>query len=188
MPAVSPAVCLDVCPTGALGDRIGGKPGPFQCQTVETVCAHCGCGCHLVFNLKGDNFFTISTRSDAPPNYGHTCRQGRFDSFAYVSDPDRLKTPLLRKDGRLVESSWREALDRIVREFTVSELHGARFVAESPQAPPANPRRKFSHISARTTDFPGSRHTDTMPHFPAAGEVKPTALGRSGLRSSTFMT
>jgi formate dehydrogenase major subunit len=127
---VSCGLCLDVCPTGALGDRIGGKPGPFQYQTVETVCPHCGCGCHLVFNLKGNDFFTISTRSDAPPNFGHTCRQGRFDSFAYVSDPGRLKTPLLRTNGRLVEISWREAMDRIVREFTrLRNQHGGQALA-----------------------------------------------------------
>ena len=168
---VSCGLCLDVCPTGALGDRIGGgKPGPFQCQSVETVCGHCGCGCHLVFNLKGDNFFTISTRSDAPPNYGHTCRQGRFDSFAYVSRPDRLKTPLLRKDGRLVESPWQEALDRIVREFTrLREQHGAQALAAlgSPQATnEANYllQKMFrGHFGTNNLDFPGSQaHRTTM--------------------------
>ena len=161
---VSCGLCLDVCPTGALGDRIAGKPGPFQCQTVETVCAHCGCGCHLVFNVKGDTFFTISTRHDTPPNYGHTCRKGRFDSFAYVSDPDRLQTPLLRRDGRLVESSWPEALDRIVREFRrLREQEGGQALAAlgSPQATnEANYllQKIFrGHFGTNNLDFPGSQ-------------------------------
>jgi formate dehydrogenase major subunit len=104
---------------------------------VETVCAHCGCGCHLVFNLKGEGFFTISTRSDAPPNYGHTCRRGRFDRFAYLSGPQRLKTPLLRKEGRLVESSWEEALECIARELSrLAERYGTQALAAvgSPQS------------------------------------------------------
>jgi formate dehydrogenase major subunit len=161
---VSCGLCLDVCPTGALGDRISGKPGPFQCRTVETVCAHCGCGCQLVFNLKGNNFFTISTRSDAPPNYGHTCCKGRFDSFAYVSGPDRLETPLLRKDGRLVESSWPEALDRMVHEFTrLREQHGGQALAAlgSPQATNEASyllQKIFrGYFGTNNLDFPGSQ-------------------------------
>lgn len=183
---VSCGLCLDVCPTGALGDRIGGKPGPFQCQTVETVCAHCGCGCHLVFNLKGDSFFTISTRSDAPPNYGHTCRQGRFDSFAYVSAPDRLKTPLLRTDGRFAEISWREALDRIVREFTrLRGQHGGQALAAlgSPQATnEANYllQKIFRcHFGTNNLDFPGSQaHRTTMAALSRVmgSRVRPSAL------------
>jgi predicted molibdopterin-dependent oxidoreductase YjgC len=117
-----------------------------------------------VFNVKGDNFFTITTRSDAPPNYGHTCRQGRFDSFAYTSDPHRLKTPLLRKDGRLVESSWREALDRIVHEFTrLRDQHGGQALAAlgSPQATnEANYllQKIFrGHFGTNNLDFPGSQ-------------------------------
>jgi predicted molibdopterin-dependent oxidoreductase YjgC len=167
---VSSGLCLDVCPTGALGDRIGGgKPGPFECQTVETVCAHCGCGCQLVFNIKGDSFYTISTRSDAPPNYGHTCRQGRFDSFVYVSGPDRLKTPLLRRDGRLVACSWREALDRIVHEFTrLRDQHGGQALAAlgSPQA--TNEANYLLQkifrgcFGTNNLDFPGSQAPRTI--------------------------
>ncbi len=183
---VACGLCLDVCPTGALGDRIAGKPGPFQCQPVETVCAHCGCGCQLVFRLKGERFFTISTRSDAPPAYGHTCRRGRFDSFDYVNDPQRLKTPLLRENGRLVESPWPQALDRVVREFIrLRDQHGGRALAAlgSPRATnEANYllQRIFrTHFETNHLDFPGSRAISTSMAALArviGGRVTPIAL------------
>lgn len=110
-------LCVDMCPTGALEERIQGKPGPFHFEQVDSFCAHCGCGCNLILNLKGDRLYTVTTRASAPPSYGHTCRMGRFDSFDYLSNPSRLQTPLVRKNGKLVETGWQEALDRVAAEF-----------------------------------------------------------------------
>mgnify|MGYP001822414657 FL=1 len=135
---VSCGLCLDLCPTGALEERISeGKPGPFHYEQVETFCPHCGCGCNLVLNIKGDTLFTVTTRTTAAPSYGHTCRQGRFDSFDYLSSPERLKSPLVKKDGKLVEASWDEALELVATEFKrLHQEHGPHSLAAigSPRA------------------------------------------------------
>jgi len=118
-------LCVDLCPTGALEERVSGKPGPFHYVQKETVCPHCGCGCNLLLNIKGDKLFTVTTRNTAPPSYGYTCRQGRFDSFAYLSKGKRLQTPLLKKNGKFVEVGWDEALERVASEFKrLKEEHG----------------------------------------------------------------
>ncbi len=123
-------LCLDVCPTGALEERIGGKPGPFHYEQMETFCPHCGCGCNLILNIKGAKVFTSTTQSATPPSYGYTCRQGRFDSFDYLHSSKRLETPLVRKNGKLVETSWEEALDRVAAEFKrLQEEHGSHGLA-----------------------------------------------------------
>jgi formate dehydrogenase major subunit len=50
----------------------------------------------------------------SPVNQGKLCPKGNF-SYEFINHPDRLKTPLIRTDGELYESSWDEAL-RLIGE------------------------------------------------------------------------
>jgi len=162
---VSCGLCLDVCPTGALDERINhGKPGPVEYRQLETTCAHCGCGCTLVLNLRGSQLFTIATRKTAAPSYGHTCRQGRFDSFAYLSGQGRLHAPLVRRNGGLVETTWDEALDAVARGFqrlhrergggTLAALGSPRATNEANYLLQKLFRTRFG---TNNVDFPGSQ-------------------------------
>jgi predicted molibdopterin-dependent oxidoreductase YjgC len=47
-----------------------------------------------------------------PVSQGKLCIKG-WNVTDFVEHPDRLKTPLIRKDGELVEASWDEALSLI---------------------------------------------------------------------------
>jgi formate dehydrogenase major subunit len=162
---VSCGLCLDVCPTGALDERItAGKPGPFEYRHLETMCPHCGCGCTIVLNLKDDKLFTVTANKTAPPSYGHTCRRGRFDSFAHLGGDRRLRVPLVRKDGELLESTWDEALDLVAREFRrLHREHGVDALAAlgSPRATnEANYllQKLFrGPFGTNNLDFPGSQ-------------------------------
>jgi predicted molibdopterin-dependent oxidoreductase YjgC len=56
-------------------------------------------------------------RAYGPPNDGSLCVKGRF-GMDFVHSPDRLKTPLIRKDGELKEASWDEAYAYIAEKLT----------------------------------------------------------------------
>ena len=44
----------------------------------------------------------------------------------FIDNPDRLKTPLIRKDGELKEATWDEAYDFIVEKLrSIKEEYGA---------------------------------------------------------------
>lgn len=55
-------------------------------------------------------------RWEEQPNHGMLCVKGRF-GLEFVDAPDRIRTPMIRKDGELKECSWDEALD-----FTAEKL------------------------------------------------------------------
>jgi formate dehydrogenase major subunit len=50
-------------------------------------------------------------------NKGRLCSKGHF-GFDFIHHGDRLKTPLIRRDGRLVPCSWEEAYDCITSRLS----------------------------------------------------------------------
>ena len=52
----------------------------------------------------------------APMNQGKLCIKG-WNAHEFVHSPDRLTSPLIRKNGKLQEASWEEAFD-----YTVSRM------------------------------------------------------------------
>jgi len=70
-------------------------------------------------------------RDHGQPNVGSLCVKGRF-GMDFVNHPDRLKTPLIRKEkgSELQEATWDEALDLIAEKFTaIKAADGADSIA-----------------------------------------------------------
>jgi formate dehydrogenase major subunit len=125
---VSCGYCLANCPTGALTEKTDGLPGPWKLERVRTTCTYCGVGCQLYLEKVGDRVVRV-TGVDAPPNFGHLCVKGRF-GFSFIYSEDRLKTPLIRKNGVFKEATWEEAFDLIVQKLKETiDRHGPDAVA-----------------------------------------------------------
>lgn len=119
--------CVQACPTNALSDRHRAKTLVAD-RSVRTVCAYCGVGCNLDIHLKEGEIEAITPTVDAAVNAGHACVKGRF-AFAYVNHPDRLTSPLLRKEGDLVAVSWDEALDYTAERLNaIKEKYGVQAI------------------------------------------------------------
>ncbi|MBI5740949.1 MAG: molybdopterin-dependent oxidoreductase [Nitrospirae bacterium] len=110
--------CLTVCPVGAILSRLyihSFRPWQLD-KEVETVCPYCGVGCSLVVQVRDDSIKRVVPRFDLGLNRGLLCSRGRF-GYEYISSPERLKTPLVRKNGRLEESTWSEALSLVAEKL-----------------------------------------------------------------------
>ena len=93
--------CVQVCPTGALMeknllDQVG-KRVNYETKSVDTLCPYCGVGCQTTVHVKDNKILYVDGR-DGPANNNRLCVKGRF-GFDYIHHPDRLKTPLIRRDG-----------------------------------------------------------------------------------------
>jgi len=127
--------CIDVCPTGAMGEKMplvrGDKP-ERDLKQVRTTCNFCGVGCQLDLNVdpqandgKGRIVKVTSPPVGTTTNDGNLCVKGRF-AYDFVHHEDRLTTPLIRgTDGELHPASWEEALRVAAAGLRgVAERHG----------------------------------------------------------------
>ncbi len=102
--------CVSTCPVGALsnrGQRFTGRV--WELQSTETTCGYCGVGCTVTFAHKDGVITGASAPLDRGVNRGNLCAKGRY-GHGFVAHPDRLTTPLLRRDGKLEPASWDEAI------------------------------------------------------------------------------
>lgn len=131
--------CVQTCPTGALADKKALRAAslPGELVKTRTVCPYCGVGCAVDMLSKGDKIVGIQPAMDGPANEGALCIKGQF-AFDFIQHKDRLKAPLVRKNGVLVETSWDEALDAAAAGFmAAAKAHGdnAVYAIASGRAP-----------------------------------------------------
>jgi formate dehydrogenase major subunit len=120
---VSCGACAQACPTSAITDVFKSKETKAD-DVVRSVCTYCGVGCNLEVKVKDKKVVAITAPYDAESNQGHTCLKGRY-AFHFYDHPERLLTPLIRKNGELVPATWDEAYDYIVDRFAdIVEKHG----------------------------------------------------------------
>lgn len=125
---VSCGACAQTCPTDAISDV-------FQMSEIEpdkvtrTVCTYCGVGCNLEVKSKGNEIISITAPYEAQANLGHTCLKGRY-AFKFYNHPDRLTSPMIKKNGEFEKVSWDEAYDFIVEKMVaIKETHGPDAIA-----------------------------------------------------------
>ena len=117
--------CISVCPVGALLARPFKFKSRFWALTKKTsVCGYCGTGCSVTLGVKDNKVLTTIYDEDQGFHNGQLCVRGRF-GYQYISSPKRLTTPLIRKDGELVEASWDEALTLVTAKLSAAGAQAA---------------------------------------------------------------
>jgi len=106
---------IDVCPVGALTS----KPFRYRARTWElarrkSIGAHDSLGANLVLQVKRNEVVRVVPLENEAVNECWLSDRDRF-SYEGLQAPDRLLRPLLRRDGRLQEATWSDALQGVAQ-------------------------------------------------------------------------
>ena len=118
----------DICPVGALTTvdfRFGARP--WEMERTASICSHCAVGCNLTYNIRREAvnggktvIKRVMPRRNEKVNDCWICDKGRF-GYHYLESESLLSKPLVKKDGRLVDSDWDEALRTAERALAVAK-------------------------------------------------------------------
>lgn len=176
-------MCIDICPVGALtSGAYRYKTRPWEMNHVGTTCAHCADGCKTTLGVRrsdtGMEIVRGDNRDKSGINGDFLCIKGRY-AFDFANHEDRLTQPLIRKDGRLVPSTWEEAFELVGRRFReISDREGGEAIGVFGSNRTTNEEnyllQKFARITLGTNNIDHHRTTD-FPAFVSALAGKPHA-------------
>lgn len=150
--------CIEACPVGALVTVRSMKRERFvKTQKVRTTCSYCGVGCQIELNVQKNKIIKVNSVKDTPPNNGSLCVKGRF-GFDFVGSPERLTSPMIRKNGKLEGATWDEALDLVAKTLTqVKDDHGSDSIGMLTSARTTNEEnyvaQKFTRAVLKTNNI-----------------------------------
>ena len=149
-------------------------------EYVPTICPYCSCGCGIYLVVKDGKIIGQEPWKEHPINEGANCPKGK-NAYEYMYSEDRLKMPLVRKNGTLQETSWGEALDLISSKLKEATPDEFGFVASCRNSnEDAYTMQKFTRVVMGTNNV---EYCGRLCHSPAAAALIPM-MGSGAMQTS----
>lgn len=111
---------IELCPVGALLSRqYRFRARPWDLLTQRSVCSQCSNGCNIRLDYRVNQLQRVNARLNEAVNEEWTCDRGKF-GHDYISSPERLQTPMHKRDGEWVPVDWTEAYRILVGRLKTS--------------------------------------------------------------------
>jgi NADH-quinone oxidoreductase chain G len=110
--------CMIACPVGSILSReyiYSYRPWQMD-REVVTICGYCGVGCSLALQIRDEAIKRVWSRTGLGLNNGILCSKGMF-GYEFLRAEERLKEPLIRKNGTLQPATWDEAMNVIAERL-----------------------------------------------------------------------
>ncbi|MDU3274813.1 NADH-quinone oxidoreductase subunit G [Varibaculum cambriense] len=161
---------IQICPVGALtSKRYRFRARPFDLVSTRGVTEQDASGSALRTDIRRGVVTRRMAQQDLEVNEEWITDKDRF-GYQWQFQPSRIKTPLVREDGKLVPTSWSDAFDRAAKGLAaagkgkVGFLPGGRLTFED-----AYTWSKFARVVCGTNDIDQRTR--------AAGREEETFLG-----------
>lgn len=119
---ISCGQCVNVCPTGALGERLTiPKSVPLDTCITDTTCAFCSVGCQMELESYGDMLVKATPKKESIVNKGLMCGKGKW-GFDSAELEDRLVEPLIKKNDKQVPVDYHEAFVMTAKKLESAKL------------------------------------------------------------------
>jgi NADH-quinone oxidoreductase subunit G len=121
---------IDLCPVGALTS----KPFRYSARTWElsrrrSVSPHDGLGSNLMVQVKGGKVMRVLPLENEAVNECWLSDKDRF-SYEGLYSADRLTVPMIKQDGKWLETDWQTALEYVAHGLrNIRHEHGADAIA-----------------------------------------------------------
>jgi len=176
-------MCIDICPVGALtSGAYRYKTRPWEMKHIGTTCTHCADGCKTTLGVRrsdtGMEIVRGDNRDKSGTNGDFLCIKGRY-GFDFASHEERLKQPLIRKNGKLTPATWEEAFALIGKTFAgIRDTEGGAAIGVIGSTRTTNEEAyllsKFARSVLKTNNVDHHRTAD-LPALAAALRGKPDA-------------
>lgn len=109
--------CVEICPVGALlsvDSRFRSRP--WDMHEKVTTCTYCGDGCQMNLGIRDGNYVRVASKDLKGINGEFLCVKGRY-GCSFISHPERLTRPLIRREGSFQEVSFEEAVKFVAQRM-----------------------------------------------------------------------
>ncbi|MGH2515976.1 MAG: NADH-quinone oxidoreductase subunit NuoG, partial [Ktedonobacterales bacterium] len=120
---------VEMCPVGALtAKNYRFVTRPWELKKTASVCGNCSVGCNVRVDVRVDKVLRQYSRTNDDVDDGWLCDRGRWELDA-INSLERLRQPLIRRNGQLQPASWEEALTLVASRLReVARRDGAQAV------------------------------------------------------------
>jgi NADH-quinone oxidoreductase subunit G len=119
---------IDICPVGALTSAdFRFRSRVWEMSFTDSICTGCSNGCNIKIGVRNNEILRLEPRENLDVNQYWMCDNGRLNTYRFVNDQTRIKSPMINREERFIEVGWDEAIAMvasILKNYKSDEIYG----------------------------------------------------------------